>query len=45
MGKRLIFSDLHFGDPLCSLRREAVTTGLRQFLRGLAAGKRNRLGR
>jgi UDP-2,3-diacylglucosamine pyrophosphatase LpxH len=35
MAKRLIFSDLHFGDPLCSFRREAVTTGLRHFLRGL----------
>ena len=35
MAKRLIFSDLHFGDPQCSLRREAVTTGLRDFLRGL----------
>ncbi len=35
MAKRLIFSDLHFGDPLCSLRREFVTTGLRQFLQGL----------
>ncbi|MHB9073229.1 MAG: metallophosphoesterase [Desulfobaccales bacterium] len=33
MAKRLIFSDLHFGDPLCSFRKEAVTTGLRQFLR------------
>lgn len=35
MAKRLIFSDLHFGDPMCSLRREAVTKGLRQFMRGL----------
>lgn len=35
MAKRLIFSDLHFGDPQCSLRREAVTTGFRDFLRGL----------
>ncbi len=35
MAKRLIFSDMHFGDPQCSLRREAVTTGLRDFLRGL----------
>jgi predicted phosphodiesterase len=35
MAKRLIFSDLHFGDPLCSLRRELVTTGLRQFLQKL----------
>ena len=35
MAKRLILSDLHFGDPLCSLRREFVTTGLRQFLQGL----------
>lgn len=35
MARRLIFSDLHFGDPHCSLRRESVTTGLRQFLRDL----------
>lgn len=35
MAKRLIFSDLHFGDPQCSLRREAVTTCLRDFLRSL----------
>ena len=35
MAKWLIFSDLHFGDPLCSLRNEAVAKGLRVFLRGL----------
>jgi UDP-2,3-diacylglucosamine pyrophosphatase LpxH len=35
MTKRVIFSDLHFGDPACSLRREAVTMGLRSFLAGL----------
>ena len=35
MAKRLIFSDLHFGDPLCSLRREAVAKGLRKFLRDI----------
>lgn len=35
MSIRVIFSDLHFGDPLCSLRREPVTQGLRDFLRGL----------
>jgi UDP-2,3-diacylglucosamine pyrophosphatase LpxH len=36
MARYLVFSDLHFGDPLCSLRREPVAKGLRQFLRGLA---------
>ncbi len=35
MAKRLVFSDLHFGDPLCSLRRKSVAEGLRGFLRGL----------
>ncbi|MBI5968870.1 MAG: metallophosphoesterase [Deltaproteobacteria bacterium] len=35
MPKRVIFSDLHFGDPQCSLRWEVVTKGLRNFLRGL----------
>ncbi len=33
MGKRIIFSDLHFGDPACSLRQEQVAVGLRKFLR------------
>jgi UDP-2,3-diacylglucosamine pyrophosphatase LpxH len=33
MEKRVIFSDLHFGDPLCSLRRKPVVEGLRTFLR------------
>ncbi|MGD9161867.1 MAG: metallophosphoesterase [Desulfobacteraceae bacterium] len=32
MTKRVIFSDLHFGDPACSLRRKLVTTSLRRFL-------------
>ena len=35
MAKRIIFSDLHFGDQSCSLRRQLVTLGLREFLRGL----------
>ncbi len=35
MAKRVIFSDLHFGDPTCSLRRKPVTMGLRSFLAGL----------
>lgn len=35
MAVRVIFSDLHFGDPLCSLRRKLVTQGLRSFLQGL----------
>jgi UDP-2,3-diacylglucosamine pyrophosphatase LpxH len=35
MAKRVIFSDLHFGDPLCSLRRKPVVKGLRSFLSGL----------
>lgn len=35
MAKRLIFSDLHFGDPLCSLRRKSVASGLRQFVQEL----------
>lgn len=39
MPKRLIFSDLHFGDRQCSFRREEVTNSLRQFLRGLGPVK------
>lgn len=35
MAKRVIFSDLHFGDPLCSLSSQSVATGLRSFLWGL----------
>jgi len=35
MPKRLIFSDLHFGDPSCSLYEETVADGLRDFVRGL----------
>ena len=35
MAKRLIFSDLHFGDERCSLKRKSVANGLREFLRGL----------
>ncbi len=35
MAKRVIFSDLHFGDPTCSLSRQAVALGLRSFLSGL----------
>ena len=35
MAKRVIFSDLHFGDPACSLRRKPVTMGLQSFLAGL----------
>jgi UDP-2,3-diacylglucosamine pyrophosphatase LpxH len=35
MAKRLIFSDLHFGDPFCSLYSQPVVLGLRSFLRGL----------
>jgi predicted phosphodiesterase len=35
MAQRVILSDLHFGDPLCSLRRKKVTEGLSKFLRGL----------
>ncbi len=33
MPKRVIFSDLHFGDPKCALRREAVAKSLRDFLK------------
>jgi len=32
MAKRVIFSDLHFGDPLCSLSSQSVALGLRSFL-------------
>lgn len=32
MAKRLIFSDLHFGSPHCSLRRKVVVDGLNKFL-------------
>ncbi len=32
MAKRVIFSDLHFGDPACSLNRKPVAEGLRSFL-------------
>jgi len=35
MAKRVIFSDLHFGDPACSLRRKPVTMGVKSFLAGL----------
>ncbi len=35
MAKRVIFSDLHFGDPQCSLSNQAVAAGLRSFLRSL----------
>jgi len=35
MAKRLIFSDLHFGDESCSLKKRSVAEGLREFLRGL----------
>jgi UDP-2,3-diacylglucosamine pyrophosphatase LpxH len=32
MAKRVIFSDLHFGDPSCSLSSQPVALGLRSFL-------------
>jgi UDP-2,3-diacylglucosamine pyrophosphatase LpxH len=32
MAKRVIFSDLHFGDPDCSLSNQPVATGLQSFL-------------
>jgi UDP-2,3-diacylglucosamine pyrophosphatase LpxH len=32
---RVILSDLHFGDPACTLSRRGVCRGLRDFLRGL----------
>jgi hypothetical protein len=32
MAKRLIFSDIHFGDPSCSLSNKSVAEGLRSFL-------------
>ncbi len=35
MAKRVIFSDLHFGDSSCSLSRKTVAEGLRKFLHGL----------
>lgn len=35
MARRVIFSDLHFGDPHCTLHNRVVSTGLRTFLRGL----------
>jgi predicted phosphodiesterase len=35
MAKRVIFSDLHFGDPACSLSSQPVALGLRSFLWGL----------
>ncbi len=35
MAKRLVFSDLHFGDPSCSLYEQSVTDGLRSFVRTL----------
>ncbi len=39
MAKRVIFSDLHFGDPQCSLSRQSVALGLRSFLWGLGPVK------
>jgi UDP-2,3-diacylglucosamine pyrophosphatase LpxH len=35
MAKRVIFSDLHFGDKMCSLSSKSVALGLRSFLWGL----------
>jgi len=35
MAKRVIFSDLHFGDASCSLSSQPVALGLRSFLWGL----------
>lgn len=35
MAVRVILSDLHFGDKKCSLRREAVSRGFKEFLHGL----------
>lgn len=35
MGKRVIFSDLHFGDDQCSLSNQKVAQGLWDYLRGL----------
>jgi predicted phosphodiesterase len=32
MAKRVIFSDIHFGDPSCSLSTQSVVLGLRGFL-------------
>jgi UDP-2,3-diacylglucosamine pyrophosphatase LpxH len=32
MAKRLIFSDLHFGDPCCTLYEQTVAEGLKSFL-------------
>lgn len=34
MAKRVIFSDLHFGDSACSLRFRRVAEGLRKYLHG-----------
>lgn len=34
MAKRVIFSDLHFGDSACSLRFQRVADGVRKYLRG-----------
>lgn len=39
MPKRVILSDLHFGDPLCSLNNQSVALGLRSFLWGLGQVK------
>ncbi len=39
MAKRLILSDLHFGDPDCSLYSRAVASGLRDLLRSLGSAE------
>ncbi|MGD0921756.1 MAG: metallophosphoesterase [Terriglobia bacterium] len=39
MAKTVIFSDLHFGDPSCSLSNQKVALGLRSFLWGLGQVK------
>jgi len=39
MAKRVIFSDLHFGDPSCSLSSQPVALGLRSYLWGLGEVK------
>lgn len=39
MAQRVIFSDLHFGDPSCSLSKKAVANAVRSFLWGLPAIK------
>ena len=36
MSIRVIFSDLHFGDSNCSLRREVVASSVRSFLRKIS---------